>query len=161
MSERPGQKKIRRIAAGLILLMGLVLVQDRIRLLMEGYASLDWPTVAGEVVAAEASPIIDAKVGPGWRIGVNYQYAVDGTLHQNDRLRHDRRLRGMTREEAEQKLERFRPGQPVDVHYDPDRPSHSVLMAGPDQGAWFGLLVGLGMMAIALTFWIVPTRTSR
>lgn len=161
MSERKGQKKIRRIAAALILIMGIVLVQDRIRLLMEGYASLDWPTVTGEVVAAEASPIIDAKVGPGWRIEVDYQYAVDGSVHHNDRLRHDRRLRGMTREEAEKKLERFQPRQSVDVHYDPDRPSHSVLMAGPDQGAWFGLLVGLGMVGIAVTFWLVPTRTSR
>lgn len=159
MAERAGQKRIRRIAAVLIVLMGLGLIQDRVRLLLAGWDSSSWPTVTGEVSEAWASPLPGAQAGPGWRIGITYDYQVAGQSHTGDRLRFSRRLGGRTRAQAEQALVSYVPGGPIEVHYDPANPARSVILAGPDRRAWFGLFVGLGLVAIAVTFWSVPTRS--
>jgi hypothetical protein len=161
VAEKAGQKKIRRIAAVLIVLMGLGLIQDRVQLLLIGRDSNNWPTVTGVVTEASASPLAGAQAGPGWRIRIAYEYQVEGQSFTGDRLRFSRRLGGRTRVQAEQALVSYVPGNPIEVHYDPDDPARSVVTAGPDRRAWFGLFVGLGMVAIAITFWSVPTRTQQ
>lgn len=159
MSERPAQKSIRRVAAVLILLMGVALVHDRAGLLLDGQASLDWPTVPGSVIEAAAEPVYGSRTGPGWRIRVQYEYVVGGQRFSSNRVRLTRRLGEQTEVKAREELVLYRPGEPIPVHYKPDRPSKSVLVPGPDSRAWFGLTVGLGLIAIAVIFWVVPTRT--
>jgi hypothetical protein len=161
VAEKAGQKKVRRIAAVLIILMGLGLIQDRVRLLLVGQDSLDWPSVTGVVTGAAASPLAGAQAGPGWRIRITYEYKVDGRSFSGERLRFSRRLGGRTQVQAKQALLSYVPGGPVNVHFDPADPARSVILPGPDLRAWFGLFVGLGMVAIAITFWTVPTRSQR
>ncbi len=159
MAERPGQKIIRRVAAVLVVLMGIGLMQDRARLLLDGRASLEWPAVSGSVLEAAAEPVSGARIGPGWRLRVRYDYEVDGQRYSSDRVRLSRRLGGQTEVQAREQLLLYQAGDSIPVHYDPVRPSRSVLVPGPDGRAWFGLMVGLGLIAIAVTFWTVPTRT--
>lgn len=161
MAERSGQKTSRRVAAVLILLMGLALIQDRVRLLLAGQQSLDWPTVTGQVVDATASAVAGTQVGLGWRVQVSYEYEVDERKFAGDRLRFSRRLGGRTQGQAEQAVVSYAPGGPIEVYYDPEQPARSVLVPGPDRRAWFGLIVGFGLTAIAVTFWTVPTRSNR
>ncbi|NDY95428.1 DUF3592 domain-containing protein [Wenzhouxiangella limi] len=160
MAERSGQKTIRRVAAVLILLMGLALVQDRVRLLLAGQQSHDWPTVTGEVVDATVTALAGTQVGLGWRVQISYDYEVDDRSFTGSRLRFSRRLGGRTRDQAEQAVVSYVPGGPIEVHYDPEQPARSVIVPGPDRRAWFGLIVGLGLAAIAVTFWTVPTRSN-
>lgn len=161
MAERSGQKTIRRVAAVLVLLMALALIQDRVRLLLAGLESADWPTVTGTVVDATATTVAGAQVGLGWRVRISYEYEVGERNFSGDRLRFSRRLGGRTREQAEQAVVSYAPGGPIEVHYDPEQPARSVIVPGPDRRAWFGLIVGVGLFAIALTFWSVPTRSAR
>lgn len=159
--ERIGQKRARRIAAVIIFILALGLIQDRVRLLMVGQQSLQWPTVVGEVVDAESSQIAGSQTGSGWRIRVRYSYQVDGREYESDRLAFSRQIGGRTRIQADDELRQYVPGGPVVVHYDPLRPFRAVLRPGPDRRAYFGLTVGGGLLVVALLFWAVPTRSGQ
>lgn len=139
--------------------MAAGLIQDRVRLLHEGARSTDWPAVAGVVTEAVAEPLPGARAGPGWRIRVAYRYEFDGVSFEGRRLRFSRRLAGRTRIQAEAELLKYVPGGPILVHVDPDRPQRSVVLPGADRRAWFGLIVGFGLLLIAATFWLVPTKS--
>jgi len=157
--EKPFQKKARRVAAFLILLMGIALLQDRAALLLVGRDSVSWPVVDGTVITAKAESVTEVKVGSGWQVRVNYVYAVGDTTFSGNRLRFSRRLGDSTQVQAEDAMSAYEPGSLIDIHYDPDRPSRSVIEPGPDRQAWFGLVVGVVLVAIAFVFWFVPTRS--
>lgn len=159
--ERRGQRLARKTAAVLVLLMAIGLIQDRVRLLSDGVSSLQWPTVVGTVIDAEAEQIAGARAGPGWRIYVDYRYEVNGREYRADRLRFTRRLGGRTRTQAADELLQYVPEGPVLVYYNPRRPERAVIEPGPDPRAWFGLAVGVLLLVVAAVFWIVPTRSTR
>ncbi len=159
--EQAGQKRIRRIAAVLVVIMGLALIQDRVRLLWAGHDSLNWPTVSGTVVDAKAAPIAGARTGGGWQVRVEYRYELDGQVYFSDRMFYTRRLGGRTEQMARDELVHYVPGGSVLVHYHPDWPARAVLNPGADTRAFFGLVVGIGLLAIGVTFWVVPTRSAR
>lgn len=159
--ERVAQRRVRKIAAVIILLMAVGLIQDRVRLLHVGHQSLQWPTVVGQVVDAQVDQIAGTQTGSGWMIRVRYAYVVDGRQYESSRLSFSRRIGGRTRIQADDELRRFVPGGPVVVHHDPDRPHRAVLLPGPDRRAYFGLVVGVGLILIAFLFWAVPTRSGR
>ena len=159
--ERSGQKRIRRIAAVLVVIMGLALIQDRVRLLWAGNDSLNWPTVSGTVIEATATPVAGARTGGGWQVRVEYRYELDGQVYSSDRLFYTRRLGGRTEQMARDELVHYVPGGAVLVHYHPERPERAVLNPGADTRAFFGLVVGFGLLGIGATFWMVPTRSVR
>mgnify|MGYP006295473941 CR=1 FL=1 len=141
--------------------MGIVLVYDRVRLLQAGHDSTAWPTAAGTVVDASAESVAGIRVGPGWRLKVNYVYEVEGRVFDGNLLRFSQRPGSMSRADAEMAISEFEPASSIEVRYDPDQPSRSVLFPGPDGRAWFGLCVGLVLCLIALVFWTVPTRSQQ
>lgn len=157
--ERTGQKRTRRIAAVIIFLLAIGLIQDRARLLLIGQQSLEWPTVVGEVIAAESAQIARSPTGRSWRTRIQYRYRIDGRDYQSARLSFSRQIGGRTRLQADDELRQFVPGGPVVIHYDPLRPHRAVLQPGPDRRAFFGLTVGGGLVIVALLFWTVPTRS--
>lgn len=158
--ERIGQKRMRRIAAVIIFILAIGLIQDRARLLLVGQQSLAWPTVVGGVIDAESSQIARSQTGRSWRTRVHYRYRIDGREFESGRLSFSRQIGGRTRIQADDELRQFVPGGPVVVHYDPLRPQRAVLRPGPDRRAYFGLTVGGGLMIVALLFWTVPTRSA-
>jgi hypothetical protein len=157
--ERAKQKTARRVAAFLILLMAIALLQDRAGLLLVGHDSTSWPVVDGTVITAKAEPVTEVKVGSGWQVRLNYIYEIGETVYNGNQLRFSRRLGDSTQSQAEAAMAEYVPGSSIEVHYDPDRPNRSVIEPGPDRQAWFGLVVGIGLLAIACVFWIVPTRS--
>ena len=159
--ERVGQKKARRIAAVIVFILAVSLIQDRARLLLDGHLSLQWPTVIGEVLHAESDQVAGGQAGRGWSIRVGYQYEVDGEVYEGNRLEFSRQLGGRTRIQADDELRKYVPGGQILVHYDPNRPHRAVIWPGADQRAYFGLTVGIGLILIALLFWTVPTRSVR
>ncbi|MEE4295656.1 MAG: DUF3592 domain-containing protein [Wenzhouxiangella sp.] len=157
--ERSNQKIARRIAAVLILMMGIALVHDRSGLLLAGHNSLTWPSVQGTVITARAEPLAGSRVGSGWRVHVNYVYDLDQTRFSGDRLRFSQRIGDMTQAEAELAMTEFVPDSPIELRYDPEQPARSVIRPGPDRQAWFGLFVGIILCLIAVVFWVVPTKS--
>lgn len=158
--ERRVQKQARRIAAVFILLLASMLLGDRLFLLWMGTSSNDWPMAVGVVKSFESSPVDTGRAGETWRVAIEYVYEVDGSLFHARRLRFTKRFAGLDQDALVLIESRYAPGTEVIVHHHPTRHSLAVLEPGPDAQAWFGLLVGLGLVLIALVFWLVPTRTT-
>lgn len=159
--EQAGQRRARKIAALIVLCLALGLIQDRVRLLHMGAQSLQWPSVVGQVIEAESRQIAGTRTGSGWMVRVSYAYQVGDVEFVGTRQRFSRRIGGQTRVQADDELRQYVPGGAVLVHYDPRRPQRAVLKPGPDQRAYFGMVVGFGLLLIALLFWFVPTRSGR
>ncbi len=140
------------------MLMGLFLFFDRFEMVRHGLASEYWPTTVGEVRDFEARPIGDVRSGGTWSLKVHYVYQVDDQVYSSDRLRFSRAIAEHDRTEIDEALDRFEPGQPVPVHYHPQRHELSVLQTGVDRSGWFGMVLAVMLMVIAVVFWIVPTR---
>jgi len=155
------QKWARRVAAVFVLLMGLILVGDRLYLLWMGSNSENWPTVEGSVQSLEYRPIGMGRSGDGWHLKVEYTYSVDGQAYASDQWRFAKGFAGLTDKEISAARVQYAEGAEVDVHYHPRRPSLSVLIPGADSQAWMGLLLGLALLAIAAVFWLVPTHSGR
>ncbi|MCC5866185.1 MAG: DUF3592 domain-containing protein [Wenzhouxiangella sp.] len=158
--ERRVQKQARRIAAVFILLLASLLLGDRLFLLWMGTSSADWPKAVGVVQSFEASPVDAGRAGETWRVKIEYVYEVDGSVFQAERVRFTKRFAGLDQDALELVRSRYAPGTEVIVHHHPARHSLAVLEPGRDTQAWFGLLVGLGLVLIAAVFWLVPTRTA-
>ena len=86
---------------------------------------------------------------------VSYEYRVGGERYTGDRAAYgsngdlnERIARG-----------RLEPGSPIQVHYDPDQPSRSVLVRGVQASTlWTG---GLVAALVALASWLLVCTTGR
>lgn len=159
--ERIGQKRARRVAAVIIFILAIGLIQDRVRLLLVGQHSQQWPNVVGEVLDAESDQIAGSQTGRSWMIRVRYRYQVDGREFESDRIAFSRQIGGRTRIQADDELQQYVPGGPVLVYFDPAQPDRAVLRPGPDRRAYFGLSFGVALILVALLFWTVPMRSGR
>jgi hypothetical protein len=157
--ERIGQRRARKVAAIIVMLMGLILFLDRVELVRHGMDSADWPVVTGEVVESEARPIGDVRSGGTWSLTVRYVYQVDGRQYSGDRMRFARSIVQRERVQIDEALEQYEPGNPILVHHHPQHHELSVLETGLDRSGWLGMLLAILLMIVAVVFWVVPTRT--
>lgn len=157
-SERPAQRRARRIAAFIVMLMGLALFVDRFEMVRHGLASSEWPTVIGQVTRAEARSVGDARSGSSWSLRINYTYQIEGRQYSGNRVNFSSSNTYKDRSRVDQALERFKPGEPVPVHYHPDHHELSVLETGLDRSGWLGLVLAILLIFLAVIFWVVPTR---
>lgn len=132
-------------------------------------ASLRWPTAAGSIVASDViEELIEDKSNDDksiirkihrFQVDLRYVYKVD----KRDFIGTEANWGGTAiyglRELAEKAAGRYRPGQPVTVHYDPARPGHAVLEPDSRQGSLTPLIlaaicavIGGGLLAFFIKF---------
>lgn len=156
--EQKSQRLARRIAALFIFILAVVLFQDRLTILRHGVDSSQWPNVVGEVISAEARPVGGGRAGGTWSIRVQYRYTVDEQAYTGSRIRFTRSLNARLDAEVELAMLRFQSGQPIRVYHHPQRHRISVLEPGSDRSGWLGIVLSGLLFAVAIVFWLVPTR---
>ena len=133
-------------------------------------ASADWPSVRGKITHSKVVRRKSNDGGRSYSATVEYSYEVDGKKHSDDTI-----WFGMTtssrRATAERLVDQFRPGQEVDVYYDPDMPGLSVLLPGAflssyavfGVGVLFAVIGCLATLTVVLKFgllgWLVMTKS--
>jgi len=113
----------------------------------------DWPTVPGKILERGVGEAMTVK--RNFMPHVKYQYEVGGKTFTNDQVYLIRRTGGLRAEI--QKLVDGLP-DPVPVHYNPQNPADTYLIANPVGTKWllvgvgaFALLVGLAQLLVAIT----------
>lgn len=152
------QRRARRVASVLVAVLALVLLADRLFILSQGRASVDWPRVEGVVLLSETWPLGAARGGERYGLNVLYGYSVDGRDFEGRRLEFARALSQRDELASQEAMARLPVGGPVTVHYHPRHPQLSVLEPGVDESAWIGLGFGGLLLVIALIAWNVPVR---
>jgi hypothetical protein len=111
-----------------------------------GLRSRGWPATPGRVVD---ETILTVRWQLGWAHSpaVLYEYEVDGEVIRS----HTVSYRGsIFRRGARTTLNRYRPGQPVTVYYDPNNPARAVLEPGSSFGAFLRVLISFGVLGTGL-----------
>lgn len=114
-----------------------------------GSTSAGWPRVIGNVISSEApmSPATDD--GPASSAYVRYRYEVGGREYRGDRLRFGSMF-GSSDLGAQSDVLDYRPGRTVQVAYNPDDPSDSVLEPGAPAVLWIATIVAYSMLLYAV-----------
>lgn len=94
-------------------------------------ASAGWPSVSGLITSSSLETRrqrVGSAHGSKVRLEVAYEYVVDDRVFENDRVRFDQDRLSSAEKEL---LVRTHPvGKKVQVYYNPDRPTESVLVRG-------------------------------
>lgn len=140
------------VFVGCGLLAGIITLWWGLETLRTGRASLEWPSVRGELIAGR----VRARSADGHRfyeVSVTYQYQVGGRVYQASRVA---LLSQQTRErtEAEAALEHMRSLPWLYVYYDPARPERALLQPGTSEAVPVAAIAG-GACAIAVCGWIL------
>ena len=109
-------------------------------------ASREWPSTDGQIVDATVEMKIDSdEDGTTRRYSprIIYTYSVYGQTYTSDQVVVGARRWYPSHAAAEARL-RYRPGDQVAVHYDPEKPAQAVLEAGAARGVWGTLIIGIG-----------------
>jgi hypothetical protein len=119
-----------------------------------GTASMHWPTVPGQIQQS----VVQYHSGDGGRYSpwIQYGFTVAGQRYQCDMITY--RSLPTDRAAAESYVERYPPGSPVHVFYDPESPDVAVLEPGADRRSYligaavlfilFAVGVGFGIAAL-------------
>lgn len=125
-------------------------------------ASLRWPTVAGTIVASDVIEELvedkryddkrDVRKIPRFQVDLRYAYKVGKRDFVGVAANWgDTAMYGL-RELADKAAGRYRPGQPVTVYYDPQRPGHAVLEPDSREGSLAPLILAAICAAIGGVF---------
>lgn len=130
----------------LLLVAGPIVMLAGIPNILDARKSERWPRVQGLVV--ESSIVAGGSRGSqSYKPLVSYEYTVDATTYQNDRISHGDQV-AKTRQHAEEIAARYPTGASVEVAYDPKTPAQAVLEPGFHAGAL--ALPGFGLALTAV-----------
>lgn len=82
-------------------------------------------TAQGIILDSRVHESSDSEGGTSYSAKLRYAYSVDDRRYEGDRIRYGIKSGG--RKRAHAFVQKYRPGTPITVHYDPARPSESVL----------------------------------
>jgi hypothetical protein len=116
--------------AGIMLVIGVLLQR-------KAAAARGWPTVPGTVIDSRLIASETARLGTIYRAGVTYRYEVNGQTYTNDLLAVGAKNHGGNRGPAERDLAKYPVGQQVQVHYNPQEPTQSMLETRVQDGIAF------------------------
>ncbi len=111
--------------------------------IIRGIRSRDWTLVEGKVLGTEIKRDSDGD----YSTELICCYDVDGQVHQ---VTETFTFTFPTKENAIRVQEKYPNGMPVPVWHDPTHPATAVLKQGSRWGQWFWLVIGLGLLALAL-----------
>ncbi len=111
-----------------------------------GKASASWPYVEGQVIAATVDMSVstdsDGMTTRRYTPRVVYSYTISGQQFSGDQINIGSTWHYPSQARAESKLA-YQTGQRVNVYYNPENPSQTVLEPGSTRGAWGTLLIGI------------------
>lgn len=111
------------------------------------YASRHWPRTLGTIVSSSVQRESDDEGGNSYSASIRYTYSVNGTAYTSKRVRFGGSFSWGWRSPAQALQRRYPLQSPVEVHYDPEDPSRSVLEAGNALPAWVVLLFCVAVVA--------------
>lgn len=139
------------VAVGTISLLSFASAATEVYL---AWAASRWPAVTGTVVSSTVEA--GGRFGrPSWYPQVTYSYAADGRTHIATRISHGDPVELRHRAHAEEYLKRYVPHGPVEVRFNPSRPSESVLEVRLGWSAFGAFLLGLLFSGAALLVVVV------
>lgn len=121
--------------------------------ILKAQKSRSWPTASGTVqdsgMESHQSRDDDGDIKTTYGATIQYKYTVDGQEFVGDR-RTFSNVRTSSVRNTEKILERYPLGSSVDVFYDPDDPSSSVLESGVGAATYILLLVPIGFLVFGI-----------
>ncbi len=137
-----------------MLVTGLVVILNCYKDVSEGIASRKWPATTGQVISQEIESYdtySDDTVTTRYRVVINYEFHVYGSLYQGTRLRIGKGGYGY-QSDANDALERLIDGSQCKVFYDPHDPNNCTLIQGARIRLFFAPAGGL--MLILFSLWL-------
>ena len=125
--------------------------------IFNGYRSMkaeSWPVAEGIILTSQ----IERSISNGerrYRAIIRYSYQVNGNTYQNNRVSY---VNVSTKGYAEKLVGRYPVDHTVDVYYNPNKPSESVLSAGINFGVALFLLVGVIFTILSSVLWILKDK---
>lgn len=132
----------------LFLVAGLAVMASAARRGLKQRATVQWPTVAGSLLSTDFNR--DSK-GEG-ESPLTYKFIVDGKIYRSTRVAFTDRT-NMDYNDWVQLANGMPDEGEVTVHYNPDEPGESVLIAGDVEASWEGLEFG-ALFAGFAAFWM-------
>lgn len=150
------------VSAVVIGVAGVVTIAIGLRRLATAGASVKWPHVKGEILTSKLEEEADDS-GEGapktFRAAVTYRYTVDGKTFEGDRTD----LNDLSTSDpapAQSLLQQFPAGATVDVFYDPQNPSQSLLKPGISGASAIYPAVGLLLVVLGLSMFGIVWKVS-
>ena len=123
---------------------------------IEGWTAMRWPTALGEVTSSVVERVPGGKLGPNYEPRLSYWYSVGGVRYTGDRVRFGDNVVSFEAT-ARHRLAPYQTGTSIQVHYDPENPSRSVLSPGVNlrNYAYMVFMGGLFLVGLAALAGIV------
>lgn len=110
-----------------------------------------WPTTQAEIEACKTQSHQNSK-GSSYACEVDYHYQVDGNSYHGDRIAFG--YSSTNYERPHKQIERhLKKGRYVQVHYNPQDPSQSVLSTGTSANTWLPIVFGTTWLTICGAIW--------
>jgi Protein of unknown function (DUF3592) len=120
--------------------------------------SANWKTASGEVLSSEieesTSTDSNGTTSTTYRAAISYRYFVNDTEFTGDRVRFGDDIYSGSRSSAQETADKYSVGTQIDVLYDPDDPSNSVVERDLTGGLQAFLAIGGGFMLCAVVMFI-------
>lgn len=148
------------VAAALIVLIGLGVLLNGLRLRARRQASAAWPSVLGRALSAEIKKQVVSSGGKShtrhtyYRPVVEYEYTVDGVRYESDRVAFGNVIKN-TEAEVQQLLEQTMEGSALRVFYNPQKPKDAVLLNQETSGAVGGIVAGAIVIALGIVMGVL------
>ena len=132
---------------------GLLLMALGLSTLPEQISSKSWPSVRGMMLASEVVKHSSRKKSSSYTLKLKYEYRVADRIYQGTRQAAGRRKYEL-RLKADEALQSYAVGRPVEVFYHPRKPERALLEPGLQFNSVALLCFGLVFTAAALGLWI-------
>jgi Protein of unknown function (DUF3592). len=163
VAERDGDQTVLALVCGGF---GMLLVLLVVSALREAVAMKRWPVAKGRVLSSTVEQYRDIA-GAGdfgstrthmtlYRPVVVYEYEAAGQRFRGDRIAQSPGFNRGVPIFAEKTVERYPCGSAVDVHFNPKRPSESVLEPRVPAGWIFVLVIAVALLALARHIYYGP-----
>ncbi len=131
---------------------GLALLLVSVRDLFRAFASRDWPSVSGQVLTTSITRDL-AVTATTYAPRVRYRYTAGGTEHTGETIGFGGAFGTSFRWVAQRTIQRYHPGDPVEVRICPADVQLSVLQPGPHWYTYASVLLcaAIAFMGIAAT----------
>jgi hypothetical protein len=139
-----------------ISVFGLIWTVGMLYVTIMGIRSKSWPLTIGKIINSEVRKQVSRHRHPRqanpitYKPYVFYEYSVNGKTMQSGQLAFGERVQ-VSERKAQKIIENYPAGKNIPVHYNPNNPNQSVLIAGNVLGVYIMLTVGFIFIALGVT----------
>ncbi len=136
-----------------VTLLGVLLLLYGGKLLVDSWATRNWPTTEGKVLEAKVAEVPGSEGGWMYRPQVRYAYTVGGRELNSERLFiADSGTLGWPGP-SRRMVARYAPGTRCQVAYDPAKPHNAVLEPGVHWPVYTLIVTGIAFAALGLAIY--------